>query len=35
VGSGDTIRVPEAGNTGGRGSRSGNLFINLKAHPYL
>lgn len=30
VGSGDTIRVPEAGNTGGRGSRSGNLFINLK-----
>ncbi|CAK7347209.1 unnamed protein product [Dovyalis caffra] len=30
VDSGDTIRVPEAGNTGGQGSQSGNLFINLK-----
>ncbi|OAY23253.2 chaperone protein dnaJ 1, mitochondrial isoform X1 [Manihot esculenta] len=30
VDSGDTIRVPEAGNTGGRGHQPGNLFINLK-----
>ncbi|XP_012067942.1 chaperone protein dnaJ 1, mitochondrial isoform X2 [Jatropha curcas] len=30
VDSGDTIRVPEAGNTGGKGHRPGNLFIYLK-----
>lgn len=31
VDSGDTIRVPEAGNAGGRGRQHGNLFIKLKA----
>lgn len=31
VDSGDTIRVPEAGNAGGRGHQHGNLFIKLKA----
>ncbi|KAL3617848.1 hypothetical protein CASFOL_038169 [Castilleja foliolosa] len=30
VASGDTIRVPKAGNSGGRGRSSGNLFIKLK-----
>ncbi|KAK3230995.1 hypothetical protein Dsin_002876 [Dipteronia sinensis] len=30
VESGDTIRVPEAGNAGGRGSQPGNLYIKLK-----
>ncbi|ESR47136.1 Chaperone protein dnaJ 1 [Citrus sinensis] len=30
VDSGDTIRVPEAGNAGGRGRQHGNLFIKLK-----
>lgn len=30
VESGDTIRVPEAGNAGGRGRQNGNLFIKLK-----
>lgn len=30
VESGDTIRVPDAGNAGARGSRPGNLFIKLK-----
>ncbi|KAJ4701405.1 putative Chaperone protein DNAj [Melia azedarach] len=30
VDSGDTIRVPEAGNAGGRGRQPGNLFIKLK-----
>ena len=34
VDSGDTIRVPGAGN-GGRGSQPGNLFIKLKAWFYL
>lgn len=32
VESGDTIRVPDAGNAGARGSRPGNLFIKLKVH---
>ncbi|KAG8377389.1 hypothetical protein BUALT_Bualt08G0027900 [Buddleja alternifolia] len=31
VDSGDTIRVPKAGNAGGWGSSSGSLFIKLKA----
>ncbi|KAJ0024562.1 hypothetical protein Pint_08412 [Pistacia integerrima] len=31
VDSGDTIRVPDAGNAAGRGSQPGNLFIKLKA----
>eukprot|EP00257_Ricinus_communis_P013930 XP_015571491.1 chaperone protein dnaJ 1, mitochondrial isoform X1 [Ricinus communis] len=30
IDSGDTIRVPEAGNAGGRGHQPGNLFISLK-----
>lgn len=30
VESGDTIRVPKAGNTGGRNVESGNLLIKLK-----
>lgn len=30
VGSGDTIRVPKAGNAGGRGIQPGNLYIMLK-----
>ncbi|CAN1188685.1 Chaperone protein dnaJ 1, mitochondrial [Linum perenne] len=30
VDSGDTIRVPEAGNVGKRGSQPGNLFIHIK-----
>jgi hypothetical protein len=34
VDSGDTIRVPGAGN-GGRGSQPGSLFIKLKAQFYL
>lgn len=31
VDSGDTIRIPGAGNAGGQGSQPGNLFIKLKA----
>ena len=31
VDSGDTIRVPEAGNSGGRDTHPGNLIIKLKA----
>ncbi|GMH31377.1 hypothetical protein Nepgr_033220 [Nepenthes gracilis] len=30
VDSGDTIRVPKAGNSGGRGMQSGNLYIKIK-----
>ncbi|GAA0142256.1 chaperone [Lithospermum erythrorhizon] len=30
VDSGDTIRVPKAGNAGGRGKLPGNLYINIK-----
>lgn len=35
VDSGDTIRVPEAGNSGGRESHPGNLIIKLKAKNHL
>lgn len=35
VDSGDTIRVPEAGNAGARRSQPGNLFIKLKARSPL
>ena len=35
VDSGDTIRVPEAGSSGGRESQSGNLIIKLKAKTHL
>jgi DnaJ-class molecular chaperone len=34
VDSGDTIRVPEAGNSGPRGSQPGWLYIKLKAQFY-
>ncbi|KAI3465188.1 hypothetical protein Pfo_021851 [Paulownia fortunei] len=35
VDSGDTIRVPKAGNSGGWGRSSGNLFIKLKARLFF